>query len=295
MSDLDIPGLSDGKRLPAEKLVEDIPAMPVVAQRVMKELGNERTTAPKVAELIAMDQAMTSRILRIANSPVFGARKQISTVSQALVVIGFSAMKGLVITVSTRGVYKQAGLLEQLLWEHSIGCAVAATEIARATRAYSPDEAFIGGLMHDIGRAIFASAYRDDYEAMFQYIYNKGLGRSALIELETRYFGITHMQIGEQVALKWNLSQATVEMIGHHHELDGAGLDALKHPEAAAVAGLANIVCQHLGVGMRVPDTEAPLYDSAFSRRLGLNEERIAEILGQTLEMFEHEKATFSF
>lgn len=268
--------------------------MPVVALRAMRELGDPKATAKKVSAIISADPAMTARILRISNSPVFGPRRKISTVTDALVLMGFSAVKGLVITVSTRGIYRHAGLLEQLLWEHSVGCAVAANAIARAAGNYAPDEAFVAGLMHDIGRVVFANVCREDYEALFQHLYNKQLPRSALVDLESRFLGMSHTELGKAVVERWGLAQELADVACYHHVKTLEELSALDNACPVAIVGLADAVCLHLGIGMREPDSSVPLYNSIFAEHLGLSDERIAEILEQTLETFEAEKATFN-
>ncbi|MCX7012417.1 MAG: HDOD domain-containing protein [Candidatus Sumerlaeota bacterium] len=293
MDEPTIPGLTVKTPRTPQQMSADIPAMPVVAMRVMRELADPRTTAKKISDIISVDQAMTSRVLRIANSPVFGVRRKITTVADALVLMGFSAMKGLVITVSTRGIYRHAGMLEQLLWEHSVGSAVASATIARVAGGWPPDEAFVAGLLHDIGRAVFANLYRKDYEVLFQYLYNHNLPRSALVALEERYFGMSHMDVGKMVVAKWNLPEDILAVVSHHHIKSLEDLKALPKPWPVAVVGLADSACRHLGVGMREPDTSGPLYNSPFAEFLKLSAEQVAGILEQTLELFESEKATF--
>jgi putative nucleotidyltransferase with HDIG domain len=295
MSGMEISGLSHRSRMSPSQLVADIPAMPVVAMRAMRELGDENTTAARVSNIISVDQSMTSRILRLANSPVIGPKRKITTVSDALVLIGFSAMKGLIIAVSTRGVYKQTGLLEQLLWEHSVGCAVASSAVARAVGGYPPDEAYVAGLMHDIGRAVFANAYRQDYELLFQHIYNNDLPRRMLIDLEQEHFGLSHTDMGKEVVKKWNLSPGLGEAVALHHAQSVDVLENLEDPRLTAIVQVADTMCLHLGLGMRKADTSVALYNSPFAEFLGISTDNLAEILEGVLESFDSEKANFQF
>ena len=285
--------LSNAPRKTVEQLTEDIPAMPAVAMRAMHELGDPNTTAKKVAEIISVDQAITSRLLRIANSPVFGARRKIGAVNDAVVLIGFSAMKGLIVTVSTRGVYKRAGLMEQLLWEHSVGCAVACHTLAGCTGVWTQDEAFVGGLMHDIGRGILANVYREDYELFFKHIYNNKLSRLDLIDLEQRNLGVTHMEIGKAVIQKWRLSPCMEEVVAFHHAASVSEIESCEFPDAIAITALGDLICRHLAIGLREADLTAAVYDSPMAGYLDLTSDKLAEVVETTLETFEVERATF--
>lgn len=275
------------------QLVTDIPAMPVVAVRAMRELADPDASAKAIAATISLDPAMTARLLRIANSPVFGARRKINTVSDALVLVGFSAMKGLIITVSTRGIYKCTGLMEQLLWEHALGCAIAANAVARAARNVPPDEAFVGGLLHDVGRTALAHSYRAEYEIMFKRFYNEERPNRDLLRMEHEAFGLSHLDLGEKVIEKWGLSEDLREAAALHHAQKREDLDKAGNPALAATVNLANIICQHLAIGMRTPDTSSALYDSPFAAILGLDESRLAAIMETVLETLETEKSTF--
>ena len=281
------------ERKSMEDLVSDIPAMPVVAMRAMRELGDPEASAKAIANTISLDPAMTARLLRIANSPVFGARRKINTVSDALVLIGFSAMKGLIITVSTRGIYRTTGLMEQLLWEHALGCAIAATTIARSAKVCSPDEAFVGGLLHDVGRTALGNSYRSDYEAIFKQAYNEQKNHAFLLQLESERFGITHTQLGEKVIEKWGLPQELRDAVAFHHAATPEEMASAANLGLACTVNLGNIICQHLAIGMRDPDTSIPLYDSPFAVRLKLGSADLARILEEVLETLEREKATF--
>ncbi len=132
----------------------DLPTIPVVATKVMQLIESESATAEELAKVVASDPAVAARVLKISNSSFYGCQRQIQTLSHAIVVLGFATLKSLVVAASVKQVYQPYGLTEKMLWEHSFGAGLAARIIAQETRLVSEEEAFLGGLFHDIGKII---------------------------------------------------------------------------------------------------------------------------------------------
>src|SRR5689334_7992258 len=113
----------------------DLPTIPVVALKVMQLIESEQATAEELAKIVASDPAVAARVLKISNSSFYGCRRQIQTLSSAIVVLGFSTLKRLVVAASLKQVYKPYDLTEKMLWEHSFAAGIAAKIIASQTRA----------------------------------------------------------------------------------------------------------------------------------------------------------------
>ena len=171
----------------------DLPTIPVVAMKVMKLLESEHATADEIAKIVASDPAVAARVLKISNSSFYGCQRQIQSLPMAIVVLGFSTLKSLVVAASVKQVYKPFGLTEQMLWEHSFGAGLAARIIAAKTRLADQEEAFLGGLFHDIGKTIMNSLDRDKFLEVMQKSYNEGI---PFQEAEKSVYPFTHDEVG---------------------------------------------------------------------------------------------------
>ena len=112
-----------------DRMVQGIPTMPVVAQKVMQMLGDPRTNNAALGETLSSDQSMASRVLRMANSPFFGTRRKIGSISNAIFILGHSALRSLIITACTKGLYANPRLMEQKLWEQKAVLEVRSYEV----------------------------------------------------------------------------------------------------------------------------------------------------------------------
>ena len=122
-----------------DNMINDIPAMPVVAQKVMHMLGDPRITNSVLGETLATDQSLATRVLQMANSPFFGTRQKIGSISGAIFILGHAALRSLIITVCTKGLYKNPGLMEQkTLGNIGLGAAVASRSYGAKSWFYRP-------------------------------------------------------------------------------------------------------------------------------------------------------------
>jgi HD-like signal output (HDOD) protein len=136
----------------------DLPAMPQVASKVLELSSDPNTSAQQLQQIIADDQAMTARILKIANSAMYSCSRKVKTLTEAIVMLGFNSIRSLVVTSAARNLYNTrnstTGLKERLLWEHSIGVAFACRLLVQDRMPALAEEAFLAGLMHDIGKLV---------------------------------------------------------------------------------------------------------------------------------------------
>ena len=148
-------------KITPEFYLDSIPAMPVVATKIMHLLGDIDVSVQDIANVISHDQAITAKVLQVANSPFYYLSRKIQNIKQAIVIMGLSGIKSIILAISTRNVYKQPGLLQKLGWDHSIGAALGSFLIAKHTRVISGDDAFVGGLLHDIGKPVMRNSWKD--------------------------------------------------------------------------------------------------------------------------------------
>jgi putative nucleotidyltransferase with HDIG domain len=269
----------------------DLPTIPVVATKVMQLIESESATAEELAKVVASDPAVAARVLKISNSSFYGCQRQIQTLSHAIVVLGFATLKSLVVAASVKQVYQPYGLTEKMLWEHSFGAGLAARIIAKETRLVSEEEAFLGGLFHDIGKIIMNTMNKQQFQdAMLRY-YNDGI---SFEEAERQVYSYTHSEVGGLVIKKWNFPDMLMHAVLNHHTFDFAEDEDSYQVSLTCVVGLANLFCHKVGIGIREPEDELNLLQTVPAQRLGLSEQRIDALLGKFTEAYEKDKSFFS-
>lgn len=271
----------------ADKILKstgDLPPMPHVAAEVMEKLGSEQTTPEDLNRVISQDQALAARVLRIANSSFYSASAKIKTLSHAIAFVGFNAIRAIVIAAATRELYPVMGRHEQLLWEHSVGSGLAARLLARRARFGSPEQAFLAGLLHDIGKPILLLKLQPRMSRLIDQV----LARPALSfrELEEAEFGFDHAALGQLVARRWKLGPEIEEAIGSHH----APEEAIEEPALAHITSVADAICHRAGLGPGAqPELDLPGLPSA--RQLNLSTQLLKDVEAELVEKFGAEKA----
>lgn len=264
------------------KSTGDLPPMPTVAAKVNELATDPNSSAADFRRIVEADQALTARILRMANSAFYGLNHRVTTLTHAVVVLGFKTLQSLVVASASKSLYGGSGRLdgpEQMLWDHSVGTAFACRLIATEVRYPGVEPAFVGGLLHDIGKAVFLMRMKDTYPDLIRKAYETGTEYHAL-EKET--YGFSHPELGALLAQKWNLAPEHVEVIHDHHR----GVNTSGSSYLVDIVRTANQLCHKLGIGYR-PDPEVDPLAGSRAVDLGLNEERlerIGEMLRKTLE-----------
>jgi putative nucleotidyltransferase with HDIG domain len=221
--------------------VRDIPSLPEVVTKVMELVSNPTSSAAELSKVIAHDPGLTTRVLRLVNSAYYGFPKQISSVQQAIMILGFTTMRGLVLSTSIFKIFtprdsKSGKTIDyKKFWKHSIATALSARHIATAVGMTEAGDAFSCGILHDIGKVVFDQYDHSSYVEVFKSL--RPYHTSAeLLDMEDKIIGITHSEIGYRVADKWNLPIALSETIRCHHN----PMEALSYTKLVCVVYLAN-------------------------------------------------------
>ncbi len=202
--------------------IRDLPTLPVIAQRILTLADDSDTGAEKLSEIIRSDQALSVKVLSLANSAYFGYRARIGTIHQAVVVIGANMLKQLALSVLVCGSIDKNRRSRTEFWRHSLATAMAASLIAAKARIPSPDVCFMGGLLHDVGKLILCTypPEADDNEEST----------------------VNHSEVGGWMAERWQLPPELVDAIAFHHSPDYGGLPTAR---TVACVSLAN-ACAHI-------------------------------------------------
>ncbi|MCK9995980.1 MAG: HDOD domain-containing protein [Candidatus Krumholzibacteria bacterium] len=269
----------------------ELPALPKAACHIMAVIEDPGTTATKLEHALAMDQALTAKVLRIANSPFYGAVREITTVSEAIVRLGFVAIRNWTLVTAARSVFLSpgAGMLYQKIWRQSVMSAMAGQLVGQAIGGCNPDSVFIGGLMQNIGQLVLARSHPE----LFQEILNESVERGLPYHVVERgRLGFDHGELGAMLIKEWNLSQDLEEAVRWHHRFSDeeaksdriAAMIALGEEIALCSSGLEeNQECD-------VPDTvdQDPGDEELFSdaaKFLGVTSEALAELKERAVEL----------
>ncbi|MCL2001211.1 MAG: HDOD domain-containing protein, partial [Planctomycetes bacterium] len=181
----------------AFEAIKDLPTLPVVVGEITKRIANPATNAADIGKLIERDQALTSRVLRLVNSSYYGFPRQIKSIKHAVVILGFSKIKSVVITTAVLRAFKKSranGFDITRFWQHSLAAAISAKALAETFGiGHAAEEAFIGGLLHDIGKVVMEQFQSAIYSPVLQHARDNGL---LLLEAEKQLLGLTHDMVG---------------------------------------------------------------------------------------------------
>lgn len=250
--------------------LKKLPTMPMLKQRIVVALEDPDIDFENVAQLIEIDQSLTSQILRMANSAFYGVQGSISNVTQALVMLGGAVSRSLVLSSV---VFDLERVPLRGFWEHSLGCAVAAGAISKVTGRGVPEEVTAAGLMHDLGVVVLCSELPD----ALQHIVERARTENRPVgEVELEVLGLEHGELGS-LAEKWHFPPCLAEPIMYHHSPEKATAAV----DEVAVVHVANSLVHGLGYGTSCDSRVPQLNDEAWQRL-----ELTPEVLDRVLETF---------
>lgn len=210
----------------------------------MEIIQNQNSSAAELSAVISRDPGLTSRVLRLVNSAYYGFPKQISSIQHAVMILGFTTMRGLVLSSSIFKIFTPKSIYDRsldyrMLWKHSLLTAIAAKRVCQYLYFPEEDDLFSGAILHDIGKIILDQY---DHENYSQVIYQlKGNVYSpSLINFEKKYCDIDHQEVGYSVMESWNLPGSLSNIIRYHHQ----PMKCQANTKLVAVVYVANILSQ---------------------------------------------------
>lgn len=274
--------MMDKARQIVEK-VGDLPPIPTILLKCLELLNDPTTSIRKIQDQIVLDQAITAFVLKMANSPLYGMRTEVSTITHAINLMGYNTTRSLLLAFFTRNYFQGAGsrMVQNGLWRHAIACAVFGRKIAEKVRSVNSEEAFVASLLHDIGKGVLFTNRTKEYEKAVSTIFNR---QEVSIVAEQEIFGFTHIEVGFLVMKKWGFSDKVVEAtIFHHHSEEYSGENLL-----VPLVSMANKLC-HLNGFSFIPGqrelSEGGLLGLSVTDLEEIREHAMLEI-GRHLEIF---------
>jgi putative nucleotidyltransferase with HDIG domain len=261
-----------------------LPTLPHVAWKVLEMTTDMYCGAHHLEEVISKDQALTSRLLRIANSAFFGLRREVRTVRHAAVVLGNARVRSLVVAASLGGIVNQTPY-GRSLWEHALAVGLTTVELAQRFKLFDSDDALVAGILHDIGKTVFDTQHSDRFIEVMNSL--SGLDTTS-VEAERTLLGIDHAEAGYILAEAWNLPESMAESIRYHHDPERAE----KTPVLVALVNLADGIARKLGIGpIKRPDMH--LQELPSVPLLPLSAEEADNLSQEILVKFIQDKSLF--
>jgi len=276
--------------------ISHIATLPEITLKIIELVEDTTSTAQDMHAVIQNDPALCSRILKVVNSAFYGLPRQIGSINRAVVLLGLNAVKNIAIAASLAKLFRGGEICANFsardLWVHSIACATASKIIADKVRMGLPDEAFLAGLIHDIGIMVELQGDRHKLvEVMQQIKYDDdGAPDCDLLEVEQRIFGVDHQDFGLALCETWKFPHSFGSVAGHHH--NPKELPEQRRPLAWIVAIADRLVARH-GYGFR-GDLQVIAPDPEALAAVGLSGEQL-EAIGERLpEAIADVEATFT-
>ncbi len=254
----------------------DLPSLPIVIQKLHGLIENENIDIKTVSNVIEADPGFTARVLKLVNSPFYGLSRQVSSVGDAITILGFDAVHQLLLTTSLLKIFdsESVELNIKSFWRHSFGVGTIAKNLVDPHDKDMRNEIFLCGTLHDIGRLIFLKI---DPE-LFSWFYFKR-GAATGINEEAEYFGIDHQKTGKLLAQKWNFPESIVTAIGQHHSPHNNE----KYQLHASAVNIADILSHALAIGDSGNSYVSEFFPEAWAK-LGLSMNQLEEHLTTALD-----------
>ena len=268
------------KRITLE--VEAFPGMPATAAKLLPLLDNPDSTPSEVENIVKYDPGLTANILKLTNSAYFGIPTKVSSIKQAVILLGWKRLMQVVTTICMSPLMKKAvpgyDLRSGELWRHSIAVSVAAELLVKALKIPDADEVFTAGLLHDVGKLILGNFVKKDL-SQIQAMVTKGISFDVA---ESMVLGTNHAEVGGQILHKWSFPAELVNAVQWHHDPESCENSCI----LSDIVHVANSVGLRTGFGKGGEGTDIEPFGPVVDR-LGLKASHLEAMAQQTLQELE--------
>lgn len=266
----------------ALKKVTTIATLPEVTAKIIQTVEDPKSSAGQLHKLVAHDPALVARILKVVNSPFYGLPGQIGSVERAIVLLGLNAVKNIAVAASLgqlfRGVKLCDGFTAKDLWTHCVAVGVTARELARAVKMNVADEAFLAGMIHDIGILINLQIAPENLRLVCE----RAKAGTPFIEAEREILGVDHQVLGAAMAEHWKFPKSCQQVAGFHHNPNALGDDSRA---LVTLVYIADTICCQSGKGFNLTAANQPL-DELELKAVGLDRgmvDRVVAAMGDNV------------
>ena len=248
----------------------EVRPFPAAVTQLVAACQDPNANGQTFESIIECDPALSGKILRMANSPMFCPSGQVRSIAHAVALLGLRKLKSVAMSVAGASMFstdRETQRQLEELWQHSIGSAVVARRMAESIPGVEPDQAFLSGVFHDIGKLLFLDTIPDEYSMLSQ-----NYSGIELVKEEDSLFGISHETVGLASAASWDLPSEIRAAIGWHHRPEQADFCQ----EYAQLANAADLLAKRWGIGSDEEEDQRARYE--FPSALELDEDQLANI-----------------
>lgn len=269
--------------LPGDLISDDVrlATLPSTFTRLTGIINDPRSSLNDISRIISEDQALTAKLLRLANSAYFGLPGKVDTITHAVTVIGTLQLQDLVLATSVMGMFTgipPALINMQEFWLHSLGCGVSGRVLATFRREANIERFFVAGILHDVGRLVICLKLPEQFRQVLEFSRSEN---RLLYEAEQEVLGFDHAKVGGLLLKKWKLPTLLVDSASFHH----APARSDQFPEETATAHISDIVAHALELGCSGETTVPPPAAGAWER-VGLPLSVLSHVVTQTHRQF---------
>jgi HD-like signal output (HDOD) protein len=271
--------------------ISHIATLPEITLKIIELVDNPRSTAQDLNKLISNDPALVARILKVVNSAFYGLPGQIGSINRAIVLLGLNAVKNIVIAASLAKLFRGGRVSPHFsakdLWTHSIAVGVFSKMIVVKINNTLPDEAFLAGLIHDMGILVELQAFR---EPLVEIAEKSANGTERYTDIETQVIGVDHQMLGAGLTTKWKFPRSFQYVTGHHHNPMALAPECRWLTSVIHVAD--HFVCRE-GLGYSLTCKNDPI-DPAVLAEVNLPTEALEELVKALPEAMKETEAMLS-
>ncbi len=256
--------------------IQNLPTLPLALRQMQKVMKDPRSSMGQIAMVVAKDPAMASRAIRLVNSAFYGMRERVTSINHAIVILGLNTLNGIMIGISVIKLFKNSpiiGFSPEKFWEHCFGTALLAKSLAEIEENSDPDQLFITGLLHDMGRLLLEQFLHEEFSKSLLLARQ---GKKPLLECEKEILHFDHAGAGAWLGRKWGLPEVIIASMGYHHRKQDLPDDLQGFSEQTRIVSAANRLCNYAAIGS---SGETPYCSSALCPVENVPEQKIKEIV----------------
>ena len=247
--------------------MQDIKSFPQFVLETMRKLNDPGSNAADVAQSLSRDEGLVLRILKLANSAAYGMTRNISNISEAIALLGYKSVSNIILAATVYSAMDKGlsgyALDRGELWRHSLMVAYTSRHLAQITDKVSYEDAYVGGLLHDIGKVILNDYVRFGYGIIVKMVEEKHI---PFTEAETQVLGFDHADIGDILVGKWDMPEAYRVPVAYHHKPNELPDDKKQYQPLLDVVTLSNTICLMLGIGLGADGLQAYMFPEPIER-----------------------------
>jgi len=229
-----------------KKVVKEVPTLPIVYQQLFSKMSDPNVSVPQLADVVSRDQSLATKILKLVNSAFYGYKKEITTISRAMVILGFRTVRNAALAISVfdyvSGAVEDSRFPVEDFWKHSLCTASICKVLGQKAGVMQQEETFVAGLLHDIGKMIMMKYFPEDFGEVCGHAIDNGKTWS---EAEDELLNIGHASVAKAVLRSWNFPSTLIEAVQFHHSLSSGA----SYPTLVALTNVADHVSYELEMG----------------------------------------------